>query len=334
VPDLTITRLLGSIVDVQEGISMYRSVLVPLDGSSLGEQALPLAMSITRRAEADLHVVHVHSPLADTYTDGVAYIDPSLDIHLKEHRRAYLDDVAERLAKLSTVRITPAMLEGGIAEGLRAYSQSKDVDLVVMTTHARGPLGRLWLGSVADELVRHLPMPLLLVRPQEAPPDLRQEPVLQHVLLPLDGSVLAEQMIEPAVALGKLMGADYTLLRVIKPPTPAGLHAEGSSLGEMARSVLDRIHQLQEDLRKQAAEYLDVVAERLRGQTLTVRTKVAIEEQPAIAVLRDAVPPAIDLIALETHGRRGLSRMFLGSVADKVIRAAMVPVLVHRPIYQ
>jgi nucleotide-binding universal stress UspA family protein len=313
---------------------MYRSLLVPLDGSPLGEQALPLALSIARRAEATLHVVHVHSPLADAYTDGITYIDPSLDVHLKEHRREYLDGLVERLASMSTVRISPLVLEGGIVESLRAYSQSTEVDLVVMTTHGRGPLRRLWLGSVADQLVRQLPMPLLLVRPQEADADLRQEPVLQHVLLPLDGSALAEQMIEPAVALGSLMGADYTLLRVITPPTPLGFSAEGASLGEMTQSVMDQIDQLHEASRKQAADYLDRVAERLRQQSLTVRTKVAIEEQPAVAIIHEAVAPAVDLVALETHGRRGLSRMFLGSVADKVVRGATVPVLVHRPVYQ
>ena len=86
-----------------------------------------------------------------------------------------------------------------------------------MTTHGRGPLTRFWLGSVADELVRRASVPLLLVRPHEGVPDLAQEPILQHLLIPLDGSELAEQVLEPAVALGTLMAADYSLLRIYGP---------------------------------------------------------------------------------------------------------------------
>lgn len=86
-----------------------------------------------------------------------------------------------------------------------------------MTTHGRGPVSRLLLGSVADRLVREVPIPVLLVRPHEAAPDLASEPVLRHILVALDGSALAEQVLEPVVALGTLMQADYSLLRVYGP---------------------------------------------------------------------------------------------------------------------
>jgi nucleotide-binding universal stress UspA family protein len=317
---------------------MYRTLLVPLDASPFGEQALPLALSIARRAEADVHVVHVHNPLAGLYPEGAAYIDDALEAHLRDSQRAYLDSVVRRVAAVSPVHVTPAFLEGGITESLRVLAASTPIDLVVMTTHGRGPLGRFWLGSVADALIRELPMPLLLVRPQEAPLDLGKEPVLQHILLPLDGSALAEQMIEPAIALGSLMDADYTLLRVIKPPAPVNLHPEVAAIGEIAQSVVHQIDKLQEQLHKEAEDYLERVAERLRKRSLRVRTRVAVEDQPAIAVLHEVAaqsrPASIDLVALETHGRRGLSRMFLGSVADKVVRGASVPVLVHHPVYQ
>jgi nucleotide-binding universal stress UspA family protein len=313
---------------------MYRSIMVPLDGSTFGEQALPLALSIARRAGAKLHAVHVHSPLTEIYTQGAAFsFDPSLEVHLKESRRSYLNALVRRVAEISSVAVSPVFLEGGAAESIRLFATTSGVDLVVMMTHGRGPLGRFWLGSVADELVRELPMPLLLLRPQEVAPDRSSEPVLQHVLLPLDGSSLAEQMIEPAIALGTLMDADYTLLRVIKPPTPISLQSEGVGSKGMAKSVLGLIDKLQEQLHKEAEDYLERVAESLRKRSLRVRTKVAVEHQPAVAILHEAVAPPIDIVALETHGRRGLSRMVLGSVADKAIRGASIPILVHRPVY-
>jgi nucleotide-binding universal stress UspA family protein len=207
------------------------------------------------------------------------------------------------------------------------------VDLVVMTTHGRGALGRIWLGSVADQLIRDMPMPMLLVRPEDAAPNLGREAVLNHLLVPLDGSPFAEQILESAVALGSLMDADYTLTRVIKPPCPGGYDFHGSSFGLEAQMLLDQIDRAQEQLRKEAEDYLHGVAERLRERSLRVHTRVEVEEHPAAAILKSATAPAIDLVALETHGRRGLSRLFLGSVADKVIRAASLPVLVHRPLH-
>jgi nucleotide-binding universal stress UspA family protein len=131
-------------------------------------------------------------------------------------------------------------------------------------------------------------------------------------------------MIEPAVALGTLMGADYTLLRVIRPVLFPAAIPDGPTLNLGAQLMLDQVAKLAAEVRKEAEAYLERVAGRLRAQSLSVRTRVALEDQPAAAILRAAV-------ALETHGRRGLSRLFLGSVADKVIRGASVPVLVHRP---
>ena len=87
----------------------------------------------------------------------------------------------------------------------------------MMTTHGHGPLSRFWLGSVADEMVRRATTPILLVRPHEKAIDLAAEPVLRHILIPLDGSALAEQVLGPAAALGSLLQCDdYTLLRVYR----------------------------------------------------------------------------------------------------------------------
>jgi nucleotide-binding universal stress UspA family protein len=293
----------------------------------------PLAVSIARRAGASLMLLHVHVPLAVVYADGVTAFDEALDRQLKEQKQAYLEITARRLRGMSPVTVHSELLEGETADAIRAAATGRNVDLVVMTTHGRGPLGRFWLGSVADELVRHLPVPLLLLRPGENSPDYRQEPLLKRVLLPLDGSALAEQMIEPAVALGSLMEAHYTLLRVIKPVLPPAYKLQGASLTELAESVLKQIETIQDSLHREAQDYLERVAAPLRARSLHVQTRVVVEQQPGIAILHEAKASDIDVIALETHGRRGITRLVLGSVADKVIRGASCPVLVHRPVY-
>jgi nucleotide-binding universal stress UspA family protein len=314
---------------------MYRQILVPLDGSYFGEHALPLALGLARRAGAKLDLVHVYTPLATAYTEHPLWSDDSLEALLKKHQQDYLDHTAERLAKVSPVSVSGVVLEGEVVEEICKRVEKTGAGLVVMTAHGRGPLGRFWLGSVADALVRQSPVPVLLVRPGEAAPDLGGEPVPQHFLLPLDGSDLAEQMIDPAVELGSLAGADYTLLRVTQPVLPAlsypmAFPMEGASLGQLTQETLDQLEAANERLRQEAQDYLDRVAQRLRARGLRVQTRVATEQQPATAVL-EAAATKIDLIALETHGRRGLSRLVLGSVADKVIRGAHLPVLVHHP---
>jgi nucleotide-binding universal stress UspA family protein len=311
---------------------MYRSILVPLDGSTFGEHALPLALGLARRSGASLRLLHVHTPLATVYAEGAYAFDSSLEAELKAHQTHYLADVVQRIGEASSVSVHPEVLEGPVAETIRTTALGTGADLVVMTTHGRGALARFWLGSVADELVRQLPMPLLLVRPGEGQPDLKADPVPRHLLLPLDGSPLAEQMIEPAAALGSLAEADFTLLRVISPVAPLDYSIEGTTFSQRAQAIVAQIERLQAEARKEAHDYLEGVAGRLRERGLKVQTKVLVDAQPATLILRYATPPGVDLIALATHGRRGLARLFLGSVADKVIRGAAVPVLVHRAV--
>jgi nucleotide-binding universal stress UspA family protein len=297
---------------------MYHSLLVPLDGSAFGEQALPLALGIARRAGAALQVVQVHVPYALMYADSMSPLADVREAKYREQERAYLDAVVKRLGVVTGVPVTSALLEGPVpAAVLAEYAVSARADLVVMTTHGRGPLTRAWLGSVADELIRLAPAPVLLVRPREAAPGLAQEPVLRHILIPLDGAPLAERILEPAVELGNLMQADYTLLRVV-------------AAGPVGPGPAEECKPPIEQLRVEALAYLRHVAEGLQGRGLPIRTQVAVGHHPAVAILDEAQARAVDLIALETHGRRGLRRLVLGSVADKVVRGACTPVLVHR----
>jgi nucleotide-binding universal stress UspA family protein len=310
---------------------MIRSILVPLDGSAFGEHALPLAAWIARRAPAALQVVHVHQCIPPSTVAGVVVMD-DLEITLRREERAYLDGVVRRLEDEATVPATAALLEGDVAQAVQTRAVAAGVDLVVLSTHGRGALGRFWLGSVADELVRHLPMPVLLARPGEGPANLGSPPPLKQILLPLDGTPLAEQMIEPALTLGGLMGAAFTLLRVVKPAVRINYLPEGSTLEGMTDNYLERIHAQQKQLHDEAQGYLDGVAARLRSRAVGVEARVVVEEQPAVGILRQARAHGADLIAMETHGRRGLSRLLLGSVADKVVRGGTLPVLLHRPV--
>jgi nucleotide-binding universal stress UspA family protein len=312
---------------------MYRSIMVPLNGSTFGEHALPLALSIARRSGAELHLVHVHTPLQAAYAEIQLY-DATLDTHLRERERLYLEGLAKRIMESSNVRVAIFNKMGDIAPTLRDHVHNTGNDLVVMTTHGRGPMGRFWLGSTTDELIRDLPNePMLLVHPGEGDPDLGQDVALKHFLIALDGTPLAEQILEPTLELGKVMNADYTLLRLVHPITPMDLPMGVVTIGHVAETMIEQIEKVHTDLEKASYNYLESIAQNLRGQGLRVQTKVALEEQAGLGILHQAQVDAADLIALETHGRRGLQRLFMGSVTSKVIRGSKLPILVHRPIH-
>ena len=311
---------------------MYRNLLVPLDGSAFGEQALPMALSIARRTGAALQLTHVHVPPMPVGIEGLPIVDAPLENEMRQHERAYLDGVVKRVEAAGQVKVTTTLLEGPVAEAIHQQAVSGQADLVVLTTHGRGPLSRFWLGSVADQLVRKLPMPMLLVRPQEAAPDLSRDVGLRHVLIALDGSPFAEQVLPAATALGTAMKADQTLLCVVPPLMPGSYDLGDIPAMGLAGSRFAQLQRMHEEEIKQAESYLDRVAARLRQQGLKVQTRVVRQDSPGAAILEEARQLGVDVVALATHGRGGLGRILLGSVADKVLRGATMPVLIHRPV--
>jgi nucleotide-binding universal stress UspA family protein len=284
---------------------MFRTILVPLDGSAFAEQALPWALSIARRSGAMLDLVRGHVLYA-LKCPAAAWgpYDPEMESECKQEEKLYLDSTAHWLASVSPVPTRTAVVPGLDAEGILERAVAIKADLVVMTTHGRGPLGRLFLGSMANEMIRRSQIPVLLIHARDPAPGLTPEPAPQRVLIPLDGSALAEKALGPACDLARLLEVPCCLLRAIEP-------VEGSSA------------------RAKAAAYLGMTADRLREQGLDVDQHVLSGSNAAAAIVGEANNH--DLIALATHGRGGIGRVLLGSVADEVIRSAMCPVLVYRP---
>lgn len=294
---------------------MYRSILVPLDGSLPSEQSLPYAAALARRSGATIQLAYVHTPLI--VGEGVMYLGAP-DVQLWEEEKNYLLSIVERLKKMGIGKIVPHVLEGVIADTLREQALSTDCDLVVMTTHGRGPMSRFWLGSVADQLVHRLPIPLLLIHTREESVQTTEEPEIRDILVALDGTPNAEQILEPAGAMAKLLGASCTLLRVIPPVIPYSIATEQA----VTETLADK-------LRAEAHVYLQRITASLHERGINTRTRIVTHAHPATALLKESSSGEYGMFALETHGRCGLPRMFLGSVADKVVRGATVPILVH-----
>lgn len=328
---------------------MIRSVLVPLDGSSFGEHALPYAAQFAHLAQATLHLLHVHQPVNSSDGEGSAFFDhlptsspegmdeelgflnSSLDEVVCKNRRIYLEQIGNRLQGYGPIAINTIVLEGEVVPSIHEAITENKVDLVVMTTHGRGPLQRFWLGSVASSLLHEVATPLLMVHPKAEAADLARKVSLRRILLPLDGSSLAEEIIAPSQELAGLLGAELELLHVLKPVQATSYALQAFDFGVMDPQIQGQIDTFQEGQVKKSQKYLERLATQLNSHSISTTAKVLIADQAVPAILHEAEKSSADLISLKTHGRRGLARMLLGSVADKVVRSSHIPVLVQRP---
>jgi nucleotide-binding universal stress UspA family protein len=303
---------------------MYRSIVVPLDGSALAEQALPLASTIAARTGAALRLVRVWEPPYHFVTELAPpeLTEPSDD---ERAAAAYLDLVAERLRTSSALQVATAVLNGTVPTAILDTVTGASADLIVMTTHGRTGFSRAWLGSVADAVVRETPVPLLLQKPDESAAS-GHDRMLERILIPLDGSSAAEQILPHAVELGRIFEAAYVLVSVVRPAV-APTHPY---------SYIAPAWQADPEATEQALAFTERY---LRGQVQRVTSEhpgavvevdVRLEQSAGAAIVDAARNHRADVVALTTHARRGV-RLLLGSVADKVLRGTDGAVLVLRP---
>jgi nucleotide-binding universal stress UspA family protein len=308
-----------------------RTILVPLDGSELAEQALPIALHLARASGAELHLMHVFVPYAARADMPGASIDNAeLERRLEAQSTEYLRAVTERAtaelpgrAVADPVRTRPIRSpyseSVAVVDRLRRAAAQLKPDLMVLATHARGGLGRAWLGSVADALVRRVNVPTLLVHPREDASAPSGD--FSHIVVPLDGSALAEEALPIAARIAAITGARVTLLRAIVPRLVVGRPS----------FVVEFDVQQLEDHQRDAERYVEVIAERLREHVPDVDVAMVLADSPPRAIIDWVKEHEADLVAMSTHGRSGFRRFLLGSVADKVLRGTDVPVLLTRP---
>lgn len=300
---------------------MFTRILVLLDGSDLGDWGLPLAATLARRSAAVLELVHVQVPYSVVHKAPV--YDDRLEDELRAMTRTRLENTKQRVTEYLGRDALLTVLEGPVTRTLETHIENSGADLVVMATHGRGGLSRLWLGSVADFLARHSTVPMLYVRPQTTGVTWRGEPLLRRIVIPLDGSELAEAVLDRAVPLAAPGETELALLRIVVPlvavPRP---------------DVMDGLPFAQVDLvrrQREAEAYMERVSGELRASGFATTTKVSANGHIARAILDYAEEIDADLIALSTHGHGAAARFLLGSVADKILRAASMPVLMFRP---
>jgi len=285
---------------------MPRMIIVALDGSPLAERALPVAETLSKRTNWHLALVRAVPYLSRPEGDATYRTLAAARAAATVEARCYLDGLVARLAARG-VAATAIVPEEDEAAGILAAAHHDGADLIVMATHGRSGLGRWVYGSVAEEVLAAAPLPVLLVRAWHgAPPDAALE-AGGAVLVPLDGSILAETALPIGERLADDLGGELLLLRVV--PHAALLRAEALASQEAI-----------------ARTYLAKLAGRLGGRGRRILTEVRVGAAAA-AIEAVGLEYTAGLVVMATHGLTGLRRSAMGSVADAVVWQDSLPVL-------
>lgn len=312
---------------------MYRCILVPLDGTPFGEAALPLAVSIARRAGAVLHLAHVHLPPIIPSGAETAALPPVWIESSWQEKRHYLEALASGVEDRWGIQVETRVMEGGVAAALERHAIRCAAGLIVMSTHGHAGISRLWHHGVADQLTRDLHLPVVLVRaPEEEASRPAPPPSIENILVLLDGSVEAERVVEHAVAFARPFGARLTLAQVFSEVSRSSALAlaRGSLDGEAALARAETA----------ARQYLNGLAERWRARGARVETRLLPGQHAAATILEYVGSVAsdplhrVDLLALESANRGLVSRLLLRGTADELIAGAEVPLLLHQALPQ
>jgi nucleotide-binding universal stress UspA family protein len=300
---------------------MYSKILVPLDGSKTAENVLPFARCIARCLQIPvelLAVVDVAEMARNVSAAKGFYLDTLIDDEARRYG-TYL----QRLAKNFPVGATHCTVsKGKAAEVIIESAEAEKETLIAMATHGRSGLNRFLLGSVAEKVLRGVSNPLLLVRATEkAPP--WDMPALKFVVVPLDGSRLAESVLPSVEELAKNLDLEVVLIRVYG--VPHGAYSTGEGFYDATH-----IEAFIAELRDEALEYLKKKATELKKAGVAKVSYIAKDGLGADEIISLARRTCDNLIAMCTHGRSGVKRWVLGSVTETVVRHSGDPVLIIR----
>lgn len=298
------------------------TIVVPLDGSDLSEKALPLARAFGRQGGEIVLLQVVPSEGAMTELATADLLTPAeLDGSDRDEARTSLRGVVERLrAEGATAR--DLVVEGDPVREICRVAAELDAGLIVMATHGRGALQRLTHGSVADGVSRRAATPVLLVRVQDKGGPKAADATVRRLLVPYDGSEVAAQALPVAAAHAGALGVPILLVRAVNPAAdmPAAFGPAGG--GDPSSAIL--YGEILDDEQVAATESLAAVTAELGKAGVEVMSTVVVGS--AVTAVEELSEPG-DVVVMSSHGRSGIGRWLLGSVAEKLVREGKTPVL-------
>lgn len=318
---------------------MFKRILVPLDGSERSETALPIAARLARASGGSILLAQVVTiPVMYETTVAVTYSADVIEQEISE-TELYLKTLAQR-ETMKGIKVEVSALFGAAAQTILAVATSYNIDLIVMTSQGKTGMKRWVLGSVAQKVAQHSPMPVLVLHEAGArPAGSRPDGNAVRALVTLDGSALAKTALEPAAQLVAGLAAPghgaLHLLRVMKPPRFDERNVSPEQAEEIRSQALQK-----------ARTYLSSIVKHMQDGPLAelhlaITWSVALDDDIAGTIIRTSedgenaggagAPGRCDMIAMATHGRTGFQHWVLGSVTERVLGATRLPILIVRP---
>jgi len=299
---------------------MFRSIIVPLDGSDLAERALPYAVQLARAADGALTLARVALAPPPARLDGAGWENDQTQA--VQEAETYLSEVAEKVR--TRAQVATKVAYGRAPRQILELVAEVGADAIVMATHGRTGVPHLLYGSVAEALLATSPVPVLLVhtRPGEAPlPPF--DPTRARIAVTLDGSKFAESAVHTAASLVGSRG-EIVLVCIVEPPEEVEYEEHGR--------VIAYLDQQEESRTRGARDYLLQVATQMARQYpgVQITQHVGLGDAPS-GIIAATIDKSIDLVVMSTHGRTGVSRAVLGSVAGEVVAKGATPVLLVGP---
>ena len=290
------------------------TILIPTDGSEQAEAAARRGFEFAKQLSAAVHLVSV-ADVAIAATAGYSGDSPRIRTHLREQAETYVSRL-EPAARDRDLDVTTAVCEGIPGETLVEYAEHLAVDAILIGTSGRGGVARTVIGSVADKVIRTASVPVIALTRDAVD---REDGSVDSILLPTDGSDAAEAAAGRGIDLAAQLSVPVHLLFVADEDVSGGLaslfsDAERDSVEQLRQGGGDHLARLGAAAREQGVEF--VAATR--------------EGNPVEEIVDNATENGIDMVVMGTHGRGGFERFLVGSVTDRVIRTAPVPVMAVR----
>ncbi len=297
---------------------MFDPILVPLDGSSLAECVLPHTRAIARTFDARVNLVRVldRSQLPET-SQLFDLVNWQIE---KTGAKLYLEKTAAGMSK-DGLRIDTAVIEGLVAESIAEYAQNQKSKLIILSSHGRSGFSRWGISSVAQKIIFSAPTSVLIIRANETPCEDEKEQLYSRILVPLDGSRRAENVLPMVSLFARNHPARVHVVHVVKTPEMA----RQLPMTEEDKELSDKLVARNRD---EANKYLEQVRQHSPLDGIEVETHLITSDNPPVALHQLAEQEQIDLVALSAHGYSGNSVWPYGSMVSNFILYSTAPLLI------
>lgn len=301
---------------------MFKNILVPLDGSSRAERILPHASQLAGHFKDGLVLVHVIEPNIDFYSSQYPHKFEMIEDFSQQidQAKAYLIELKDQLEE-KDCHVETEVAHGNVVGTILRLAKKYDSGLIAMASHGRTGLSRVFYGSVTAGVLHQVNRPLLIIRSQDEQEKERKiEHVYKKILIPLDGSKRAERILQYAEQLALGFGSSVILLRIVEL-----IGKSSSPYATLSGFEIDNLDQRLDG----AKSYLSAIQGEFREKD--IQSKVVIKKGPVVWwICNVAMDEEVDLIAMASHGRTGLERVFYGSIAAGVLHQVDRPLLLIR----